>query len=83
VFTYNLLELLVARWANDGDAPLAPGKHTTVFGFTYDCPGVAKGGTGVLTVDDRKVGRLSFPKATPFLIPPTRASTSAATHARG
>ena len=43
------LELLVARWANDGDAPLAPGKHTIVFDFTYDGPGIAKGGTGVLT----------------------------------
>jgi hypothetical protein len=70
VFTYNLLELLVARWANDGDAPLAPGKHTIVFDFTYDGPGIAKGGTGVLTEDGREVRKLSIPKTIPFLIPP-------------
>src|SRR5271169_390361 len=70
VFTYNLLELLVARWANDGDPPLAAGKHTIVFDFTYDGPGIAKGGTGVLKVDGRDVRTLSIPKTIPFLIPP-------------
>jgi arylsulfatase A-like enzyme len=70
VFTYNLLELLVARWANDGDPPLAAGKHTIVFDFTYDGPGIAKGGTGVLKVDGRDVRILSIPKTIPFLIPP-------------
>ena len=70
VFTYNMLELLVARWAKDDDAPLASGKHTIVFDFTYDGPGLAKGGTGVLTVDGREVRTLSIPKSIPFLIPP-------------
>jgi hypothetical protein len=70
VFTYNLLGLLVARWANDGDAPLTPGKHNIVFDFAYDGPGVAKGGTGVLSVDGREVRRLSIPRTIPFLIPP-------------
>jgi len=37
VFTYNLLE---------GQQALAPGKHTIMFGFTYDGPGIGKGGTG-------------------------------------
>ncbi len=32
---------------------LAPGKHTIVFDFKYDGPGLGKGGTGVLTVDGR------------------------------
>jgi arylsulfatase len=70
VFTYNLLGLLVARWANDGDAPLTPGKHNIVFDFAYDGPGVAKGGTGVLSVDGHEVRRLSIPRTIPFLIPP-------------
>ena len=70
VFTYNLLELLIARWANDDDAPLAQGKHIIVFDFAYDYPGIAKGGTGVLTVDGRELRTLSIPKTIPFLIPP-------------
>ena len=31
------------------------GKHTIVFDYTYDGPGVAKGGTGVLKVDGKAV----------------------------
>ena len=50
VFDYNLLMLLNARWAGDGP-PLSQGKHTIVFDFKYDGPGIAKGGTGVLKVD--------------------------------
>jgi hypothetical protein len=30
VFTYNLLDLLTFRWANDNAPPLAAGKHTIV-----------------------------------------------------
>ena len=45
VFDYNLLMLLQARWAGD-QPPLAAGKHTIVFDFKYDGPGVAKGGSG-------------------------------------
>jgi arylsulfatase len=70
VFTYNLLELLIARWANDGDPPLAAGKHTIVFDFKYDGPGIAKSGTGVLKVDGREIRTLHIPKTIPFLIPP-------------
>ena len=69
VFDYNLLMLLQARWANDADAPLAPGKHTIVFDFTYDGPGIAKGGTGVLKVDGQTIRTLQIPKTIPFLIP--------------
>jgi arylsulfatase len=46
VFLYNLLGLERFRW--EGQQVLAPGKHTIVFDFTYDGPGVAKGGTGLL-----------------------------------
>jgi arylsulfatase A-like enzyme len=70
VFTYNLLMLLQARWAGDGDQPLAAGKHTIVFDFKYDGPGIAKGGTGVLKVDGREIRTLMIPKTIPFLIPP-------------
>ena len=69
VFDYNLLMLLNARWAGDGP-PLAQGKHTIVFDFKYDGPGIAKGGTGVLSVDGKQIRTLSIPKTIPFLIPP-------------
>ncbi|RZL91889.1 MAG: hypothetical protein EOP82_11660 [Variovorax sp.] len=68
VFTYNMLTLLTARWAGD-QPPLTAGKHTIVFDFKYDGPGVAKSGTGVLTVDGKMVRTLSVPKTVPFLMP--------------
>ena len=68
VFTYNLLLLLLPRWA--GEKPLAAGKHTIVFDFKYDGPGIAKGGTGVLKVDGDEVASLTLPKTIPFIIPP-------------
>jgi hypothetical protein len=67
VFDYNMLALLQARWA--GDQPLAAGKHTIVFDFAYDGPGIAKGGTGVLKVDGSEVRTLQIPKTVPFLLP--------------
>jgi arylsulfatase len=70
VFTYNMLMLLTGRWANEASPPLAPGKHTIVFDFTYDGPGIAKGGAGVLKVDGREVRTLQMPKTIPFIIPP-------------
>src|SRR5476651_2378407 len=69
VFDYNLLALLQARWANDTGAPLAPGKHSIVFDFKYDGPGIAKGGSGVLKVDGKEIATLSLPKTVPFLLP--------------
>lgn len=69
VFTYNLLMLLSARWMGDGDRPLTPGKHTIVFDFKYDGPGIAKGGTGVLKVDGKEIRTLKLPKTIPFLLP--------------
>jgi arylsulfatase A-like enzyme len=67
VFDYNMLALLQARWA--ADQPLAAGKHTIVFDFKYDGPGIAKGGTGVLKVDGNEVRTLQIPKTVPFLLP--------------
>ena len=68
VFSYNMLMLLTARWASDLP-PLTPGKHTIVFDFTYHGPGIAKGGTGVLSVDGKVAHTLSVPKTVPFLMP--------------
>jgi arylsulfatase A-like enzyme len=67
VFNYNLLMLLQARWA--GTQPLTAGKHTIVFDFKYDGPGIAKGGSGVLKADGREVATLQVPKTVPFTLP--------------
>jgi len=67
VFDYNLLMLKQARWA--GQQAMSAGKHTIVFDFTIDGPGIAKGGTGVLSVDGVQVSTLSIEKTVPFLLP--------------
>jgi hypothetical protein len=46
VFLYNLLDLKRTTWEGP---ELAAGKHTIVFDFKSDGPGLAKGGTGVLS----------------------------------
>jgi len=66
VFLYNLLGLERFRW--EGQQALAPGKHTIVFEFTYDGPGFAKGGTGVLKVDDNEVANKKIPHTIPFIV---------------
>jgi hypothetical protein len=67
VFDYNGLGLKQFRW--EGQQPLSAGTHTIVFDFTYDGPGVAKGGTGVLKVDGQVVATEKMPRTIPFLIP--------------
>jgi len=67
VFTYNFLDLERFRW--EGPDALAPGKHTLVFDFTYDGPGIAKGGAGVLKVDGKDVANQKIPHTIAFLIP--------------
>jgi arylsulfatase A-like enzyme len=69
VFTYNLVMLAKYRWASAAGQPLSAGKHTVVFDFTYDGPGIAKSGTGVLKVDGQVVSTLAIPHTIPFLIP--------------
>ena len=59
VFLYNFLDLVRFRW--EGPDALSPGKHTIVFDFTYDGPGLAKGGTGVLKVDGKEVASQENP----------------------
>jgi arylsulfatase A-like enzyme len=53
VFDYNMLILAQYRW--EGSDVLTPGKHTIAFEYSYDGPGIAKGGSGVLKVDDKVV----------------------------
>jgi arylsulfatase A-like enzyme len=66
VFTYNLLALEKFRW--EGPQALTPGKHSIVFDFKYDGPGMAKGGTGVLSVDGKEVARKAIPHTVPALM---------------
>jgi len=66
VFTYNLLALEHFRW--EGPKALTPGKHTILFDFKYDGPGLAKGGTGVLSVDGKEVARKTIPHTIPALM---------------
>ncbi len=74
VFVYNLLNLKRYRWEGGvGERDwlgrsLSPGKHTIVFDFKYDGPGLGKGGTGVLTVDGRVVSRQKVEHTIPFLM---------------
>jgi arylsulfatase A-like enzyme len=66
VFTYNLLALEKFRW--EGPQTLTPGKHTIVFDFKYDGPGMGKGGTGVLSVDGKEVARKTIPHTVPAIM---------------
>jgi len=66
VFTYNLLAVERFRW--EGQEALSPGRHTIVFDFKYDGPGMAKGGTGVLSVDGKEVARKTIPHTIPAIM---------------
>jgi arylsulfatase len=66
VFLYNLLNLKRTIWAGP---ELSAGKHTIVFDFKSDGPGLGKGGTGVLYVDGKEVARNSMEHTTPITFP--------------
>jgi hypothetical protein len=66
VFLYNLLDLQRTVWAGP---ELGGGKHTIVFEFKSDGPGLGKGGTGVLSVDGQEVARNSVEHTTPVTFP--------------
>ena len=66
VFLYNLLDLKRTIWEGP---ELEAGKHTIVFDFKSDGPGLAKGGTGVLSVDGREVAKNSMEHTTPITFP--------------
>jgi arylsulfatase len=66
VFIYNLLNLKRTIWSGP---ELGAGKHTIVFDFKSDGPGLGKGGTGVLSVDGKEVDRKSIEHGTPITFP--------------
>jgi arylsulfatase A-like enzyme len=66
VFLYNLLDLKRTTWEGP---ELGAGKHTIIFDFKSDAPGLGKGGTGVLTVDGKEVARNSMEHTTPITFP--------------
>ena len=66
VFLYNLLDLKRTTWEGP---ELDAGKHTIVFDFKSDGPGLGKGGTGVLYVDGKEVARNSMEHTTPITFP--------------
>ena len=66
VFLYNLLDLKRTTWEGP---ELAAGKHTIVFDFKIDGPGLGKGGTGVLSVDGKEVARNKLEHTTPVTFP--------------
>src|SRR5437764_7482118 len=77
VFAYNLLDLERFRWeggvggkvgADLFARALAPGKHTLIFDFKYDGPGMGKGGTGVFTVDGKELARKTVAHTVPLLM---------------
>ena len=66
VFIYNLLNLKRTIWSG---SELGAGKHTIVFDFKSDGPGLGKGGTGVLSVDGKEADRKSMEHTTPITFP--------------
>jgi len=66
VFLYNLLDLKRTTWEGP---ELDAGKHTIVFDYKIDGPGLGKGGTGVLYVDGKEVARNTMEHGTPITFP--------------
>ena len=66
VFLYNLLDLKRTAWEGP---ELEAGKHTIVFDFKSDGPGLGKGGTGVLSVDGKAVGKNTLDHTMPITFP--------------
>ena len=62
VFLYNLLDLKRTIWEGP---ELEPGKHTIVFDYKVDGPGLGKGGAGILSVDGKEVARNTMEHGTP------------------
>jgi arylsulfatase A-like enzyme len=66
VFLYNLLDLKRTMWEGP---ELEPGRHTIVFQWAPEGPGLGKGGTGVLTVDGKEAARNTLEHSTPITFP--------------
>jgi len=65
VFAQNIVGFATVKWA--GKEAIPAGKHTIEFEFTYDGPGLGKGGTGVLKADGQEVASEKVPHTTPFI----------------
>jgi arylsulfatase A-like enzyme len=65
VFHYNMLILAQYHW--EGSDVLTQGKHTLAFDYTYDGPGIAKGGNGTLKVDGEVVATAKQANSISFL----------------
>ena len=61
-----MLDLKRTMWEGP---ELEAGRHTIVFDFKADGPGLGKGGTGVLSVDGQEVARNSMDHTTPITFP--------------
>jgi hypothetical protein len=66
VFIYNLLDLKRTIWSGHS---LSKGKHTIVFDYKSDGPGLGRGGTGVLSVDGKEVCTKHMEHGTPIMFP--------------
>jgi arylsulfatase len=66
VFLYNLLNLKRTIWSGPA---LGEGKHTIVFDYKPDEPGLGKSGKGVLTVDGKEVATNTMKNGTPITYP--------------
>ncbi len=66
VFLYNLLNLKRTVWSGPA---LGEGKHTIVFEYKPDEPGLGKSGKGVLWVNGTEVARNSMKHGTPITYP--------------
>jgi len=66
VFTWNLAGLEKVKW--QARQPLAAGKHTLVFDWKSDGPGLGKGGTGTLTIDGQVADSHPMPKSLPISV---------------
>ena len=64
VFTWNLVGLERVKW--QGKEALAPGKHSLVFEWQVEGPGLGKGGTGTLTVDGKVAESHAMPRSLPI-----------------
>jgi hypothetical protein len=66
VFLYNLLDLKRKVWSG---AALREGKHTIIFDYKPDEPGLGKSGKGVLIVDGEVVATKTLENGTPITFP--------------
>lgn len=66
VFLWNLSDFERIRW--EGPDTLSPGKHTLIFDFKYDGPGIGKAGTGILKIDGKEVANQHMDRTIPIIL---------------